>query len=203
MRRVGNLYYTQDFAEAVFRESIFSHARFRATASKFIRRSQEGGCQLTSLVPNTTALWWGRVLEDVFFAAPATSLRKDLLAECEANTEFDFLSVDATVKCTLSLLGQGNYRTSRELRQTFATPDDESIYKVLSVRGRTGAVLALEPLRSESGTFTHVAKHPRCLSIPAPLRPTFHQQCSHRTRKLHVCFQLCSLSAQVRIAPLR
>ena len=63
--------------------------------------------------------------------------------------EFEYVSIDATIKCCMSVMGQESYRASREKRNQAPFDDETALRRVLSVRGRTGAVLAMIPVSSE------------------------------------------------------
>ncbi len=150
VRRMGNSMYTMEFAEAVFKAGVIARAQMRSVASTVMLKCQESESELASLLPRGGSPWWNDALADVFFSPPVTKLLEGMVAECERRNEFFYLSLDGTVRCTLSLVGQPTYRTPRAKRSTFAVADADATYKVLTVRGCTGAVLALAPLNSEA-----------------------------------------------------
>ena len=57
---------------------------------------------------------------------------------------------DATVKVMMHIKGQGNYRMSLEARQQQALSEDEASYRVGCLRGTTGAVRIVTPIRDEA-----------------------------------------------------
>ncbi len=150
LRRVGNVYYTLDLAEAVFKAAVLSRTQFRGVGTTLLLKCQETGSELSSLLPNPKGLWWHGMLEDIFYSQPVLTMTRDLLSECEHHDEYSRISMDGTVKCVASPVGQATYRTPRSIRDTFPTPESECIYRVLSIRGRTGAVVALAPVFSEA-----------------------------------------------------
>ncbi|CAE7827729.1 unnamed protein product, partial [Symbiodinium sp. CCMP2456] len=76
----------------------------------------------------------------------------ELLHECEIKSEFEYLSIDATVKCMMKILGEARFNQSQEDREAAAIDDMNSVYKLLTVRGRSNAVLALRKHRPSSPT---------------------------------------------------
>ena len=66
-------------------------------------------------------------------------LRGKLMADCVRHEEFKCISVDATLRCCLPVMGQGYHRASASARSDAAFGDAASLRKVLTVRGRTGA----------------------------------------------------------------
>lgn len=74
--------------------------------------------------------------------------------ECGEHGEFESLGMGATVKVCMALLGQSNYRANRVVRSRQAQADADNVYKVLTVRGRTGVVLASCPVYS--GASGHI-----------------------------------------------
>jgi len=155
-RRVGNLCYGRDFARAFFKNFILSHASFRDTGAKFIMTCQSSCTnELASLLPDRSSHFWGNVAEDIWLSPDIQAMQKELPDECESHSEFAYLSIDGTVKCCLPLLGQATYRDSAAVRADQAVADCDAAYKVLTVRGRTSAVLLVEGIHSEAGA--HIA----------------------------------------------
>ena len=72
-----------------------------------------------------------------------------MLATLEQADEWLYISVDATLKTCLKLKGQESYRASKRVRNEAPFPDASAWRRLLTVRGRTGAVLLLEPIRTE------------------------------------------------------
>ena len=63
------------------------------------------------------------------------------------------MSIDATVKCMMKILGQARFNQSQENRDAAAIDDMNSVYKLLTVRGRSNAVLALRGIKSEASAL--------------------------------------------------
>ena len=152
-RRVGNFYYTHAFAEWTFKNVMLSHASFRDTAAKGIMECQCSDSELASLMPNPRRDFWWNAAEDIFFSPHVLQMEKQLMAQCSEHGEFAYISIDGTVKCCLSLLGQATYRHSKAARAEQDVTDGEATYKVLTVRGRTSAVLMIAAIQSEAGHY--------------------------------------------------
>ena len=70
--------------------------------------------------------------------AEVLRIRESIHKRAEDRREFLSLSVDATLRCCMPLMGQASYRAPAAVRNQAASPDDESWRRVLTVRGRTG-----------------------------------------------------------------
>lgn len=81
-----------------------------------------------------------------------TGLQLDLLKECYNHTEFRHLSMDATIRILRRVPGQADYRSSAEIRSAAPIPDHEAKRRVLTVLGRTSAVLGMIVVGDESST---------------------------------------------------
>ena len=77
------------------------------------------------------------------------SLRSSIFLSLEANQEFMSLSIDATLKVCMTVQGQANYRASAAVRNSACFDDEASLRRVLTVRGRTGAVIGMVPVPGE------------------------------------------------------
>jgi hypothetical protein len=82
---------------------------------------------------------------------------RQLLDQCHEHAELDYLSIDATVKCAFKIIGQSTYHASAEARNAAVISDDEALYRVLTVRGRTGAVLLITGIKSETSSLVAAA----------------------------------------------
>ena len=77
------------------------------------------------------------------------SLKSSILKTLEHSQEFLCLSIDATLKVCMTVQGQANYRASAQTRNAACFDDEHSLRRVLTIRGRTGAVLGMVPVPSE------------------------------------------------------
>ena len=171
-RRVGNVYYDRSFANAFMCNAVAGRGSFRQIAAAFASSSTRGQGQLSSLLPEASHSFWCNVLEDLLQSPQMATKLQSLLNECYEKEEFRYISIDATVKCMMKILGQASFNESQDLRDAAALPDAESVYKLLTVRGRTNAVLALRGIRSE-------ASHVVADATEAAFSPQQRQQVKH------------------------
>ena len=106
------------------------------------------GSQLASLLPTDVRHWWP-IIEDVFTSPAVAALKVNLLTTFRDLREFQVISIDATVKCCMGVLGQLSYRAPKAKRDAAPFDDDHAFRRVLTARGRTGAVLGMCAMASE------------------------------------------------------
>ena len=94
--------------------------------------------------------YWWPLLEDVFTADPVQKMRQDLLEEALQADELTSVSIDATLRCCLSIIGQASYRAPAAVRAQAAFDDVNSKRRVLTLRGRTNAVVGMVPIAEET-----------------------------------------------------
>ena len=70
-------------------------------------------------------------------------IQKGITQRAEERREFLCISVDATLRCCMPVMGQASYRAPAEVRRQAAFTDEDSWRRVLTVRGRTGAELSI------------------------------------------------------------
>ncbi|CAK9013890.1 Poly [ADP-ribose] polymerase tankyrase-2 (ADP-ribosyltransferase diphtheria toxin-like 6) (ARTD6) (Poly [ADP-ribose] polymerase 5B) (Protein poly-ADP-ribosyltransferase tankyrase-2) (TNKS-2) (TRF1-interacting ankyrin-related ADP-ribose polymerase 2) (Tankyrase II) (Tankyrase-2) (TANK2) (Tankyrase-like protein) (Tankyrase-related protein) [Durusdinium trenchii] len=163
VRRVGNIFYTHNFAEQLFQELLLHHAKVKSIWPRFMLDAVRHGSALANLLPSHTSRWWPLV-EDVFESARCKALRSSIDAECVANKEYISISIDGTFRICLTILGQKPFNVKKKLREEAAFKDSESIRRVITVRGRTGAVVAMFAAHGEGsddiaqGLTEHLSK---------------------------------------------
>jgi hypothetical protein len=113
-----------------------------------VMSAKHRGNDLTSLYSVNKALWFA-ICEDIFQSPAAESVEARIASTFYSREEFEAISVDATLKLCLSVRGQASYRAPREVRAMAPFDDSNSYRKIMTVRGRTGAVLSMEPLPGE------------------------------------------------------
>ena len=89
-------------------------------------------------------------MEEVALSPPAKSRTAEALELCVKHNEFICCSFDATVRVAMSLIGQANYKASKETKADAAVPDKDSRRRVVSLIGRSGALVFLKLLRGEA-----------------------------------------------------
>ena len=104
--------------------------------------------ELVNLLPTHTSSWRPMV-EDVVGSPAAVGLLDGLVHTALRHQEAMYLSIDGTFRVCLPLLGQAPFTAPKAVRDKQPFGDDRSYHRVLSVRGRTGAVLALKGEGSE------------------------------------------------------
>ena len=76
------------------------------------------------------------MLEDLTQSSHIKTRLGCLLQECEAHTESEYFSIDATVKCMMKLLTMRvHVNNSQDCRDVAAIPDSMAAYKLFTVRG--------------------------------------------------------------------
>jgi hypothetical protein len=117
--------------------------------NRVIYHCSSTGCPLSSLLP-TNQSKWADIIEDIIESPPVLAMKAKWRVQALEDEEWLVISLDATVKCCMSTLGQGNYRDPKHVRAEQDVPEEEAIYRVLTVKGKRGGVLFLDPIISES-----------------------------------------------------
>ena len=92
---------------------------------------------------------WMPLLEDISSSQSFNDRMSCMRACLKDHDEWHYISIDATVKLCLKLKGQASYRASKAEREAAPFGDDTAWRRILTVRGRTGAVLMMRPVPSE------------------------------------------------------
>ena len=90
------------------------------------------------------------IIEDV---ASSHACRNKVTRTTEAflrNHEWHYISMDATLKLFMKIMHQAPYRAVMEVRDDAPFGDAVAWRRLLTVRGRTGAVLFMYPLQNET-----------------------------------------------------
>ena len=111
--------------------------------------AQNSGNRLSTLYPSHVSHWLP-MLEDISNSTAFKKKMSTMTANLQQNEEWRYISMDATFKVCLKILGQATYRASANVRNEAPFPDDVAWRRLLTIRGRSGAVLLLKPLPSES-----------------------------------------------------
>ena len=149
LRRVGNILYTKEFADMVYQELILHESKVKAMLPRLYLRASLAGNELGSLYPSHCRHWWP-IVEDIFASPPVQEKQSAHLESMLAREEFEVVSLDSTCKVTFSLCGQASWRAPAAIRRQAAISEEDSNRRVLTVRGRTGFVLLMAPMRSEA-----------------------------------------------------
>ena len=119
---------------------------------------------LTNLLPLHPSNWWPLV-EDAFSSPVCRNLSESLLTKAIDHAECSYWSIDGTFRVCLSLLGQPKFNDPPSVRQQFPYTGESDITRVISIRGRSGAVLGLIPAAGEGPS--HIL---HCLQSALPER---------------------------------
>ena len=92
---------------------------------------------------------WCSLMEEIFDCEYFSELRTKMLSACIDHTEFSHVCIDATVRCAMCVKGQQNYRKSKYVRNAAFFPDGAALRRVLTLRGRTGAVGFIKLIQDE------------------------------------------------------
>ena len=149
VRRVGNLYYTRCFANVLWREMCMAKGRLQEALTRVQLHVGTLGCELGNLLPQHSKVMW-KVAQDIFGLAPVRDLFSDFFAQLTAHEEFETLSIDGTVKICLGIMGQSGAAAVRKNADAAAMAEADHLRKLVTVRGRSGCVLALRLVREES-----------------------------------------------------
>ena len=148
-RSVGYTWYDIDFATVFFVEMVRCNGKAKMLATSLVHLFLSRGCPVVFLLPRKATLVYLKIMEDLMGSPIVKAWQQKLLTECLRRREFVHVSMDATVRMAMRLKGQGNYREPKVVRESYVVGDSEAKRRILTLRGRTGAVLAMAPIRSE------------------------------------------------------
>ena len=132
----------------LFREFLMADSKIKAMIPRLIMRAVEAGSELANLVSLKTRVWLP-IIEDVFTSPVVKKLHADLRDEAVRHTELESISIDATLRCCLRIVGQASYRAPAATRAQAAFDDDVASRRIVTVRGRTSAVMGMWPVQRE------------------------------------------------------
>ena len=90
------------------------------------------------------------ILEDVAASAAFRGKMERMRDAMFRKDEWHYVSMDATLKLCMKMMGQAPYRASKQVRDEAPFGDAVAWRRLLTVRGRTGAVLMMQPIQNES-----------------------------------------------------
>ena len=177
LRRVQYMYYDRSFADLMLREMLLTR-NFRARKQRYVLvccdletqvyftvsiascraevrstwprlhiAAQESFNEMSTLLP-AHARHRHPLLEDLSNSLAFNYQLARMYAELEDQVEWLYLSLDATLKVCMKLKGQESHRATEALRSAAPFGDDTAWRRLLTVRGRSGAVLLMTPLPS-------------------------------------------------------
>jgi len=110
----------------------------------------------SGLAPRGHLYWWP-IVADVFSAPVVSKLKASYMNRVFKDGEFQVVSIDGNMKCCTPLMGQASWRASAAVRAEAAFPDELSKRKVLTMRGRSSCVLAVQPIQEERAVLVAAA----------------------------------------------
>ena len=149
-RKCGYTFYTREWAQQFLREALLSHGRIKPVKARLLHNYLVAGNDFAFLLPVNVRTWL-ELLEDIMQSVSVRDMGARLLNDCFLREEFRFVGMDATMRVAMRQKGQATYRRPLEVRNSCVVKDDEALRRVLTVHGRTGAVLMTELVRSEGG----------------------------------------------------
>ena len=149
--KIGSVRVSGGFAELYFSEYLLNDHRIEKTRHRLVIHYLRCGCSCAELLPSSKSVFWVDLMERLLFSEALQKRKQALLLECADHGEFSTVSMDGLLRPTRNISGQVDYRASFAKRNAAPIPDSLSMRRIMSVRGRTGAVLMLEPTCDESG----------------------------------------------------
>ena len=149
-RTVGYVWCDQDLAMIFVGEMIRANGKAKTIATNLIHYFLITGCQMVFLLPRKATTVYLKLREDSMASPVVTSWKEKLAAQCLEHREFAHLSMDATARMAMRIKGQGNYRETKKQRAQYLVGDSEAKRRILTIRGRTGGFLVLNPVVSEA-----------------------------------------------------
>ena len=104
---------------------------------------------MLSMLPVRNSDWWHLLLQALVASPAYKTTLDDLMQECYANNEFASISIDGTFRLCFPLLGQPRFDVPRRLRGKQAIPYQDAMHRVITVKGMTSCVLAVDLTRNE------------------------------------------------------
>ena len=144
-----HMFASKCFYNLVFQEMLLCKGYFGKMRDQMQVHMTRAGSDLVCLLPTRTD-WWMRICEDMLSSAQVTNIERRLLQRLHETSEMAHAQFDATVKIVMNIKGQGNFRMNKKKRASQALPEENALYWIGCMRGTTGAVRIVKPIRSES-----------------------------------------------------
>jgi hypothetical protein len=143
-----SFYYTREFANALFNDALLLQGRMKKIRNIAVQRSVQSGNVLWHLFPTKVETWLV-LAEDVFTSHRCSVLFERLEGALLHHDEYKHLTIDATLRLAMRLIGQASYRAGKEERASAVIGDAEALRRIITVRGRTGAAVGIWLAQSE------------------------------------------------------
>ena len=149
-RTIGYVWYDREFAMIFFGEMIRSNGKAKTVATNLMHFFLARGCPVVFLLPRKATTVYLKIMEDILSSPVVVAWKDRLLTQCLEHHEFVNLSMDATVRMAMRLKGKANYKQPKEVKDSYLVGDSEAKRRILTLRGRTGAVLSMHAIKSEA-----------------------------------------------------
>ena len=175
--------YDKKFAELAWAELLMCKARMKPMQMRLKYQFAKKGNPLALRLPVSSSIFWSKLLEDIISSPAIAAIRGKFMDRAYSNGEFHHISGDGLLRQCRRLRGQVDYRCSKAQKANAVIPDEESMRRVYTIRGSTGAVLAATPIRDEDSEalvdmITHEFKESYLESVRA-------FACDNPSPKLH------------------
>lgn len=144
----GGYRVSSEFCSAFMKHCVMQCARVRGAASHMLFHLVAQGFSGAGLLPQPRSAWWSELLAVLMTSTGMRRQHRLLMTECEDHGEFASLSVDGTMKITMKVLGQAPF--NRVGGTALEDPERAGLYRVVTVRGITAGVVAIEATFDES-----------------------------------------------------
>lgn len=152
LRRVGNVLFTRGFAEKLLRELLLSKGSLPEALNRLQCHFLLGGNALGSLLPVHSKTMWA-VIADILDCKPLRVWDEALFDAASRVGEFQCIALDGTMKIAMGLMGYPR----RQSAGPSAWEPEESISRVLTMRGLSGFVIGTPLVRDESALAIRAA----------------------------------------------
>ena len=148
--KIGTVFVTKGFVELYFSEYLLNDLRIEKTRHRLVVHFLRCGCRYAELMPTKQSTFWIHLMERIIFSTGMQNRKQALILECADHDEFSTVSMDGLLRPAMRVMGQADYRASTERRNAAPIADDTAMRRLITVRGRTGAVLMVKPCLDES-----------------------------------------------------
>ena len=104
----------------------------------------EAGSQTSTLLPSRASHWMP-ILEDIASSTAFKLKMERMQGALFRGDEWHYISMDATLKLCMKVMGQAPYRASKKVRDEAPFGDDVAWRRLLTIRGRTGCTHDVPP----------------------------------------------------------
>lgn len=145
---LGYTHVTKGFAELFFSELLLNDFRVETTRNRLITHFLRCGCRVGQLLPLKYQGFWLQLMEKLLKSSALQTRRAAMLQECVRHEDCTHAAMDGLIRPARRIQGQADYRASKQDRDDAPIGDCDAIRRLVNIRSRTGAVLAIMPISS-------------------------------------------------------